>query len=263
MALPPSNITPEAAKRLDRDSKQQDAFVREVDDAYRQDQLANFAKNHGLKIGILVVVALLGFGGYLVWKDHREKALDQTSEEIVKALDQLEAGNFATATTQLIAIEKEGPAGAVAAAKMARAGVALQQGRAADAVRIYGEVATSSDSPGPYRDLALIRQVSAGYATMKPAEVVARIKPLATPGSPFFGSAGELLGAAYLDLGKPELAGPLFAQIAKDETVPASLRSRARQLSGLLGVDAIVDVDQTLKDMHQNEQDQQAPAGAQ
>jgi hypothetical protein len=263
VALPPDTTNPEATRRLDRDAKQQDALLREVDDAYRQDQLTRFAKNHGTKVGVAVIAGLLAFGGYLLWSDHREKAKEETSEEIVKSLDQLEAGNFTTATKDFAEIQKEGIPGAAAVAKLARAAIALQQNRQADAVSIYGEIASDGAMPEPYRDLALVRQTSLNYEKMKPGDVVTKMKPLAKPGSPFFGSAGELLGAAYLDLGKPELAGPLFAQIAKDTDVPATLRSRARQLAGLMGVDAIVDVDQTLKDMSKDDQEQQAPAGAQ
>jgi len=39
-----------------------------------------------------------------------------------------------------------------------------------------------------------------------------------------------------------DLAGPLFAAISRDKTVPDSLRRRARQMAGLLGVDAVDDV---------------------
>ena len=54
---------------------------------------------------------------------------------------------------------------------------------------------------------------------------------------------------AYLKQGKQDLAGPLFAAIAKDEDVPQTLRSRTRQMAGLLGYDAVVDVDETLAQM--------------
>jgi len=37
------------------------------------------------------------------------------------------------------------------------------------------------------------------------------------------------------------MAGPLFAAIARDKDTPESLRNRARQMAGLLGVDAIDD----------------------
>ncbi len=70
---------------------------------------------------------------------------------------------------------------------------------------------------------------------MKPDDVIARLKPLAKPGNPWFGSAGELVAMAYLKQGKRDLAGPLFASIAKDENAPKSMRSRARQMAGMLG----------------------------
>ena len=72
---------------------------------------------------------------------------------------------------------------------------------------------------------------------MKPDEVVAKLKPLAVAGKPFFGSAGEMTAIAYLQMNKTREAGALFAALAKDEGVPESIRSRAVQLAGVLGVD--------------------------
>lgn len=249
MALTPSNPQTDAQKRAQRDSSQQDALLREVDEAVRQDQLTNFATRYGKPIIGAVVLGLAAFGGWLWWYESREGDYERSSEELVKAIDNLEAGNLTTASQALVQLEKEGEVGAVNVAKLSRAAVALQQERTADAERLYAEVAADTNAPQPYRDYATIREVSLRYEKMKPADVVERMKPLAKPGTPFFGSAGELLGAAYLDQGKNDLAGPLFAEIAKDETVPDSLRSRARQLAGLLGVDAIEDVDKTLKDL--------------
>ena len=80
-----------------------------------------------------------------------------------------------------------------------------------------------------YRDLALIRQTTIEFDALKPQQVVDRLKPLAVEGAPWFGSAGELVAIAYMKMCKPELAGPMFAAMAKDENVPQSIRSRARQ----------------------------------
>ena len=54
-------------------------------------------------------------------------------------------------------------------------------------------------------------------------------------------------------------AGPLFAAISKDKNAPASLRSRTRQLAGVLGVDAIDDVDKTLAEISAQNDSQGAP----
>jgi hypothetical protein len=62
---------------------------------------------------------------------------------------------------------------------------------------------------------------------------------LAVPGHPWFGSAGELTALAYVKMGKDNLAGPIFAQIAKQERLPQTLRSRAQQMAGALGIDTV------------------------
>jgi hypothetical protein len=38
---------------------------------------------------------------------------------------------------------------------------------------------------------------------------------------------------------RPDLAGPIFGQIGRDERVPASIRNRATQMAGSLGVDVL------------------------
>jgi hypothetical protein len=43
---------------------------------------------------------------------------------------------------------------------------------------------------------------------------------------------------AYLKMGKPDQAGPLFAAIGKNTEVPSTLRTRMRQVAGQLGYDA-------------------------
>ena len=72
---------------------------------------------------------------------------------------------------------------------------------------------------------------------MKPEDVVTRLKPLAAPGNPWFGSAGEMVGIAYLKMGKNDLAGVMFGAVAKDNGVPETIRERVVQLAGILGVD--------------------------
>jgi len=48
-----------------------------------------------------------------------------------------------------------------------------------------------------------------------------------------------MVAISYLNLGKSNLAGPLFAQLAKDKTVPPTIRSRALQMAGVQGIDAV------------------------
>lgn len=215
--------------------------MREVDDALRQDEMTGFFQRYGKPVIGVVVIGLLGLAGYLWWEHSSKQSAGERGEKLVMALDEVEGGNLGAADKKLAPLAAEGGASA-AAAKLTRAGIALRQDRLADAVKLYGEVAADESAPKAFRDLATVREVASNFDAMDPQKVVDRLKPLAVPGNPWFGNAGELVGIAYLKQGKNNLAGPLFAQIARDEQSPETLRRRARQMAGLLGVDAIDDV---------------------
>lgn len=259
MALIPSNNLTADEKRAERDARQQEVLLREVDDAVREDQFAYAVQRYGKQASALVALALVLFAAWLWWSNHREVTLERNSEDLVKSLDQLDAGYFDTTNKALAPLVDNGGKGSATVAKMIQAGIAAQQGRIDAAVKLYAEIADDGGTPGPYRDLATVRGVALTYDKLKPEEVVKRLKPLAQPGKPYFGSAGELLGAAYLDQGRKDLAGPLFASISRDTNVPESLRSRSRQMAGMLGVDAVDDVDKTLAEIRtQNAPEPQA-----
>lgn len=259
VALTPSRPA-DADKKAARDAAQQDILLREVDEAVRQDETAQFAERYGRILVGALIVGLLAFGGWLFWKEHREGQLEEGSEAFVIALDELQAGNADAADRKLAAVAEDGAPAAEAGARMLRAGIAAQKGDSAQAAEIFFALADDGDAPQVYRDLAAIRGVAARYDDLQPQAVIDRLKPLATPGNPWFASAAELVAMAYLKQGKRDLAGPLFAAIAKDEQAPRSIRSRARQMSGLLGIDAIDDVDATLAEVGDQGQGAAAPA---
>jgi len=243
LALIPANSgnANPADKAAKTKAAQQDVFLREVDDALRQDQMEGFFKRYGLPVLGVIVVALLGFAGFLYWQHHSQARTETGSEQLTQALDSLDASNLPQANEKFAALAKESGNTAVLA-RLGMAGVALKQGKADDAAKIYGEVAADAKAPQQLRDLATVREVAATYDKLKPQQVIDRLKPLAVPGNPWFGVAGEMVGMAYLAQGKKDLAGPLFVQIAKDDSVPASLQSRTQQLAGQLGFDALPDV---------------------
>jgi hypothetical protein len=261
VALTPDSEQTRADQLAARRAAEQEVLLREVDEAMRKEQLGSAARRYGWLIGGAAVLAIAGFGGYLFWQDRREGQLEQASDTLVTTLDKLEAGQIEQAESDLATLA-DGSSATAVSAKMARAGIALRDNRQAEAVALFDEIAADAEAPQPYRDLATIRSVAARFEQTDPQAVIDRLKPLAVPGNPWFGSAGELVAMAYLKQGKQDLAGPLFAAIAKDEDVPQTLRSRTRQMAGLLGVDAVEDVDETLKQMREEDAAAIAPAPA-
>lgn len=226
-----------------------EVLIREIDEAVREDALLAFMRQHGFKVLGAVLLGVAALGGYLIWDHYAEQELERQSETLISALDYAEQGDFKTASEKVAPLlTDDASPGARAAARFIQAGAALEQGDNDKASGLFREIAADAETPAALRDLARIREVSINYDRMKPADVIAQLSPLATPENPYFGSAGELVAMAHLDSGNRAAAGKLFGAIAKDEDLPETLRSRARQMAGLLGFDAVVDVKKLLAD---------------
>lgn len=240
MALTPTTPTP---------SNEDEVLIREIDEAVREDALMTFLKDHGAKMLGAIIALIAALGGYMLWHNYSEGQLETQSEALISALDYADQRDFKTASEKVAPLLADGSSpGARTAAQFLQAAAALEQGDRAKATSLYKAIAADAKAPSALRDLAKVRDVSINFDTMKPSAVIAALGPLAKPGNPYFGSAGELVAMAHLESGNRAEAGKLFAQIAKDEDLPETLRSRSRQMAGLMGVDAIVDVKKLLED---------------
>lgn len=246
MALTPDNSKSPA---ISREDAQKEGFLREVDEALREEQALNAIKRWAKPLGAAIFVGLAGLGAWIGWGYYERKGHEERAESYIKALDQLEAGRLDEASKLLEPLAKDGGGGSQASARMLQAGILLEKGKDADAAKAFAALAADDSAPQAYRDLAKIREIALTFDSASPDAVIAAMKPLAVPGKPWFGSSAELMGMAYLKQGKNDLAGPLFASIARDKTAPDSLRRRARQMAGYLGVDAVDDVNEAVKDV--------------
>jgi hypothetical protein len=55
------------------------------------------------------------------------------------------------------------------------------------------------------------------------------------------GVAGEMVGVAHLKMNRPDLAGPIFVRIARQEGVPEPIKARAAHMAASLGFDINAD----------------------
>jgi hypothetical protein len=219
-----------------------EAFLREVDEGVRRDQVLSLWQRYG-KIGVVVlVIGLAALAGWLWWQDQQVVKAGVAGEDFARATEQLDVGEAGKARPVLDRLAKDGPGGYAPLAQLVQASDAVAAGDVARARKLLDAVAADAKVAEPLRDAALLKSVQLGFDTLPPATVIDRLKPLAVPGNPWFGPAGELTALAQLKAGKPEAAKPLLTAIVRDETNTASLRGRAAQLALSLGVDA-----QTLK----------------
>jgi hypothetical protein len=215
-----------------------DTFIREVEENYRRDQLENFAKRYGKWIALAAVLLLAAVGGLLYWQSQQQAKRADQSEELNRVYADIAAGRMQTVPQRLDQLEQSGSEVVRASALLTQAAVALERNDRAAAIASYRELSSDEDMSDVYRNVAAIRATALEFDQLKPEEVIARLQPLAQPGSPWFGSAGEMIALAYIRQGRNDQAGRLFAAIAADRQVPDTIRSRAVQIAGTLGVDA-------------------------
>lgn len=215
-----------------------ETFLREVDENLRRDQLRDMARKYGGWLVAALVLFLAAVGGWLYWQDRQKAAAAEDSEVLAQIYTDIGAGRMASVPKRLDSVAAESKGAVRASALFTRAAVAIEQNDRKAATAIFHEIAADEDLAAPYRDLGLIRATSLEFDALKPEQVIARLQPLAKPGNPWFGSAGELTAMALIKQGKKNEAGRLFAAIAADPQVPDSIRARAVQIAGTLGVDA-------------------------
>jgi hypothetical protein len=218
-----------------------ETFYREVDEELRRDQLSSMWKRYGWYFVGGIVLLLAGIGGFIWWQNQKQVRAGEHGETLTSVFQDVQAGKANTAAPRLDQLAKEGSPGYRAAALLTKADIAIQNGNDAAAIAAFKAVAEDDGLAEPYRNLALIRQTTIEFDSLAPAAVIQRLQPFAQAGNPWFGSAGELVGLAYLKQQQPDRAARIFAAMAGDRSLPASLRSRAVQMAGALGVDATQD----------------------
>ena len=215
-----------------------ESFVREVDENLRRDQARDFLKKNGPWIVGAVLLFLAAVAGWLYWQDRQVQQAELETERLNTIMGQIGQGQVEAADKALAPLEESGAEGVSAAARLTRAAIALDKANRKAAIEEYRSIMDDKGLAQPYRDLAAIRLTALEFDQTKPEDVIARLQPLAQKGNPWFGSAGEMTAMAMLKLGRKDEAGRLFATMAADNSVPNTIRSRAVQIAGTLGIDA-------------------------
>lgn len=212
------------------------AFLREVDEEVRRDQLLRFWQANWRWVIGGIVALLVAYGGTLLWQNHRQAATGEVGEKLDDAFVALGSNKTAEGNRLLREVADSGIPGYRAAALFSEADIALRAAgndpaKLKAAAQKFAAIANDESLPQGQRDLALVRQTSAEYDTLKPQVIIDRLRPLAGKGKPYFAIAGEMTAMAYLDQGRADLAQQLFSQIGADPQTPESIRQRAVQMA--------------------------------
>ena len=202
-----------------------DEFIREVDEEYRRDRIAQiWTRYNGVIIGaaFLVVVSV---GGWRYW-EHAQETRSQAAAgryEEALSLSRQDKGDEAEAALQALAKEDGTGYGL-----LARFRLAAERGQQSpeDGASAYDALSNDGSLSPLWRDLARLRAAWLRLDVGDPAKIRPALEPMAAPGNAWRHSARELLGLSGLKAGDMDYAGRWFDQIAADRETPPALRQR-------------------------------------
>jgi hypothetical protein len=211
-----------------------DEFIREVDEEYRRDRIAQiWTRYNGVIIGLLILF-VAGVGGWRYWEYAQESRAQADAVRYDDALRLTRAEDKdkeAQAAFEALAKDANGGYSLLARFRLA---ADLGKQDAQNGASAYDALANDGKVPSLWQDLARLRAAWLRSDTADPASLRPILERMATPTNPWRHSARELLGLSGLKTGDLEFAGRWFDQIAADRETPAGLRQRLEVYTALV-----------------------------
>lgn len=217
----------------------------EVDEDLRAERAANLLKRYAwliVAVGLAIIAAAIGWQFWTRWQANRDLAAAQlyvtAQTEADAATNQPAVAASPARTAAIAALDQQiasAPDGYRTLGRLRAAGLKADGGDLPGAIALWNEVAANSSADQLLRDLASLTAAQHQLDHGDPAQLEARLKPLATPGNPWSALAKEQLALLDLRQGKlPEAKTTLHA-LSVDVTAPNGVRQRASALLTGLG----------------------------
>lgn len=178
----------------------------------------------GAGVGAIALVGALGWWGM---DTYRTNQADKASASYEQGLEALQAGNMDGANAAFALAADSGARGYKALALMQQAGIAVEQNKIEEAVRLLDEAAKAGGDP-ILSDPAALKAVYLLMDTASLEDIQKRLEPLTGDKRPFHALAQEALAMAQLQHGKSAEARTAFVQLQLGQDVPEAVRQRAQ-----------------------------------
>jgi hypothetical protein len=211
-----------------------DSFLREVDEAVRQDRYQQLWDKYGVYVLGLAVLVVAGVAGYKGWTYWQQKQAQEAGAKFTQALSMEDGADAAKAREMLTALAESGPEGYRVLARFQLAAAAAKAGEVDKAVADYDALATDSSVDSILRGHATLQAAALRLDKADYAEMERRLKDLIESGSAWRFSARELLGLSAYRLNNMREAERQFSDLVGDQGTPPNLRERADMMLALI-----------------------------
>jgi hypothetical protein len=208
-------------------------FIREVNEAVRQEKYKQLWDQYGLYILALAVLLVAGVAGYNAWTFWRQSQAQTAGAEFTQAVTLAERDD-PKAKELLDALAKKGPAGYQVLARFQLAAAEAKAGKSDEAVAAYDALAGDASVDRILQGVAVLQAAGLRLDKAEFAEMERRLKPLVDSNSAWRYSARELLGLSAYKQNDMREAERQFSTLLGDQGTPQSLRERADMMLALI-----------------------------
>jgi len=208
----------------------QDSFINEVTEEVRRDRLFTLFRRYAW-IGITIVVLTVAGAAWNEWRKADARAEAQARGDAILAA--VEAEDPRARLAALESLRTDAPADAVIS--LLTATQAIEADGEPAAYEDLVALTTDATVPQIYRDLAALKAAMIGAGEVPPAERIAMLEPLTSPGHTFRPLALEQTALAHVEAGDRDASLEILTGLAGDADASEGLLRRTLQLIVALG----------------------------
>ncbi len=237
-----------------RDGGNSDEFIREVDEAVRQDRWTTIWKQYSAYIigaGLAVVV---GTSAGVGWQTYQKNKLDAHARSLAAATTLLADDRPADAASAFRALAKDAGGGVGIIATLRSAEAEKEAGNPDAKLDALKALAANDDIAPLYSRLANLLALQERFGNDDADSLIADLEKAATPDNPWRASLLELKALAEMKAGQTNEARATLQALLETPETPSNLARRAAELLEALGGP----LDEDNKTVSQNDHDDEA-----
>ena len=209
------------------DEKAVDAFIMEVDEEVKNDNLKDFFKKYGVYVVVILVLVLSLTVSFETIKNWRENNLKAKTDAYI-------AANFEQAfDTKLAALEKIASGKNGIYSELARIQIAdllFEQGKNEDALNMLNAIVNNDELNSRIRNLAAIKLASYKLDTAPRSEIEALLAPVVAADDSWAPIAQEYMALAAVQDGDLETARNIYQNLLQDSRTSDEFKSRIQDM---------------------------------
>lgn len=218
-----------------RDSGNSDEFIREVDEAVRQDRWLAVWKQYNAYIISAVVAVVVGTTAGIGWQNYQASQRSANAKELADAVALLGEEKPAEAAAAFKTLAERTGGGMAVVANLRAAEAEKSAGDREAKLALLEDIASDGGSSSLYQRLASLLAKQESFADSDADAMISDIERAATPDNPWRASLIELKATAQLKAGRTEEARATLETLLESEDMPANMQRRVSELLSALG----------------------------